>query len=267
MRPRAPSPARRWWRVGSELVAYIQAFVVAIIGLAPNRSPQRPAEHGPMVYIVQRKYPVLRRRLRRRRPDHRPGDDDAGIPPGDPVAIPKPSPPTLNVRSEVTAPAGTVTVGSFLTEQWMRRRHAQLRPTTAHLYAWMSEHYICPAHRRRAAASVACRSSRRARRQSPGSRRAHRHHVGVEAVYDVHVIVRSALADATSRQLVDVALLAQRATIRTRARRGDPTHGPPSSYEPSSTAPNTCGSTRRPRCGPSSRAEPGSRERSRAQAG
>ena len=50
----------------------------------------------------------------------------------------------LAVRREVTAPAGSLTVGSFLAEQWMPRRRTQLRPTTAHRYAWMIEHYICP---------------------------------------------------------------------------------------------------------------------------
>jgi len=44
-------------------------------------------------------------------------------------------------------------------------------------------------------------------------------------VYDVHVIVRSALADATRRQLVDinVALLAQAPRSQPRARRGPET--------------------------------------------
>ena len=139
------------------------------------------------------------------------------------MAIPKPSPPTLNVRSEVTAPAGTVTVGSFLTEQWMRRRHAQLRPTTAHLYAWMIEHYICP--------RIDAVPLRRLRVDHLDELDANLlDHGGLtgttlasKAVYDVHVIVRSALADATRRQLVDVALLAQSATIPTRAARGPET--------------------------------------------
>ena len=103
-----------------------------------------------------------------------------------------------------------------------------------------------PAHRRRAAATAACRSPRPALRRPPRSRRATGAALASKTVYDVHVIVRSALADATRRQLVDVnvALLAQ-APRPDPGRAADPRPGPPSSCEPSSTVHTTCGSTRR----------------------
>ena len=51
---------------------------------------------------------------------------------------------SLTVRSALTAPGTSITTRDFLAEQWMPRRSALLRPTTAHRYAWMVEHYICP---------------------------------------------------------------------------------------------------------------------------
>ena len=37
-----------------------------------------------------------------------------------------------------------VTLGQFLSEQWMPRRRTQLGQTTAHRYAWMIDNYINP---------------------------------------------------------------------------------------------------------------------------
>lgn len=132
---------------------------------------------------------------------------------------------TLTVRSELTAPKGSLTVGAFLVEQWMPRRRTQLRPTTAHRYAWMIEHYICP--------RIGAVPLRRLRVDHLDQLYADLlAHGGLadaalapKTVYDVHVIVRSALADATRRQLVDVnvALLAQAPRSQPQARRGPET--------------------------------------------
>jgi integrase len=132
---------------------------------------------------------------------------------------------SLTVRSVLAAPAGLVTVGTFLADQWMPRRRTQLRPTTAHRYTWMIEHYICP--------RIGAIPLRRLRvdhlDQLYADLLAHGGHPGTalasKTVYDVHVIVRSALADATRRQLVDinVALLAQAPRSQPRARRGPET--------------------------------------------
>ena len=218
---------------------------MSIFGLAPNGSPLGLGEHGPMAYIVHRNRhfyvvaydgvdPISGRERRRWHP--------AGESRGDAEAIAA----TLTVRSVLTAPAGLLAVGSFLAEQWMPRRRTQLRPTTAHRYAWMIERYICPRIGDRAAATVACRSPRPAVRRPPRSRRAHRRSVGVEDR------VRRARhrplgpVHATRRQLVDVnvALSPQRHDPNP-AHAADPRPGPPSSSEPSSTAQTTCGSTRR----------------------
>ena len=107
----------------------------------------------------------------------------------------------------------------------MPRRRTQLRPTTAHRYAWMIEHYICP--------RIGAVPLRRLRVDHLDQLYADLlDHGGLtgaalasKTVYDVHVIVRSALADATRRQLVDVnvALLAQAPRSQPRARRGPET--------------------------------------------
>ncbi len=118
---------------------------------------------------------------------------------------------SLTVRSALTAPGTSITTRDFLAEQWMPRRSALLRPTTAHRYAWMVEHYICPRigavplrrlrvdHLDELYADLLTRGGHTGAALAP------------KTVYDVHVIVRSALADATRRQLigVNVALLAQ----------------------------------------------------------
>ena len=132
---------------------------------------------------------------------------------------------TLTARSVLTAPAGSLTIGSFLAEQWMPRRRTQLRPTTAHRYAWMIEHYICP----RIGAVPLRRLCVDHLDQLYADLLDHGGLTGAalasKTVYDVHVIVRSALADATRRQLVDVnvALLAQAPRSQPRARRGPET--------------------------------------------
>ncbi len=40
---------------------------------------------------------------------------------------------------------GPLTVGDFLTEQWMPRKRRQVRATTAYRYAWFVDRYIVPA--------------------------------------------------------------------------------------------------------------------------
>ena len=177
-----------------------------------------------MAYIVHRNHhfyvvaydgvdPITGRERRRWHP--------AGESRGDAEAIAT----TLTVRSVLTAPAGLLTVGTFLAEQWMPRRRTQLRPTTAHRYAWIIEHYICP--------RIGAVPLRRLRVDHLDQLYADLlDHGGLtgaalasKTVYDVHVIVRSALADATRRQLVDVnvALLAQAPRSQPRARRGPET--------------------------------------------
>ena len=208
-----------------------------------------------MAYIVHRNHhfyvvaydgvdPITGRERRRWHP--------AGESRGDAEAIAA----TLTVRSVLTAPASLLTVGSFLAEQWMPRRRTQhsvrlsgqcraatddspplrLDDRALHL----------PAHRRRAAATAACRSPRPALRRPPRPRRAHRRSVGVEDRVrrarhrPLSPVRRHAVSSSTS-----TSPCSPKHHAPDHGHAADPRHGPPSSYEPSSTPPNTCGSTRR----------------------
>ena len=54
---------------------------------------------------------------------------------------------------------GPLTVGDFLTEQWMPRKRRQVRATTAYRYAWLRRRPLHrPGHRRHRAAATAVRS-------------------------------------------------------------------------------------------------------------
>jgi integrase len=117
------------------------------------------------------------------------------------------------------------TLGQFLSEQWMPRRRTRLGQTTAHRYSWMIDNYINPR-----LGAIALRSLRVEHLDglyhsllTTGSRDGGP--LASKTVYDVHVIVRSALADAVRRHLVDVnvALAAHAPRSTPRARRGPET--------------------------------------------
>ena len=71
---------------------------------------------------------------------------DAGTQPAHRAPTRKRSPrrSTRPRRLRLTASTRALTVGRFLTEQWMPRRRSQLRATTAHRYEWMIDNYINP---------------------------------------------------------------------------------------------------------------------------
>lgn len=51
-------------------------------------------------------------------------------------------------RDVIGSPArkgGTITLGAFLTDTWMRHKRRHVRATTAYRYAWFIERYINPA--------------------------------------------------------------------------------------------------------------------------
>lgn len=134
---------------------------------------------------------------------------------------------TLDAATSPQADASTrsLTVGRFLIEQWMPRRRTQLRATTAHRYQWMIDNYINPR-----IGDIHLRGLRVEHIDrlyhdllTTGSR------VGGEleckTVYDVHVIVRSSLADAARRSLVgsNVSLIAHAPQAQARGRCGPET--------------------------------------------
>ena len=179
-----------------------------IFGLAPNGSS---ADDIGMAYIVTRNSrfyvvaydgidPLTGRERRRWHP--------AGASRTDADAIAA----TLDAAASPPADASTrsLTVGRFLTEQWMPRRRTQLRATTAHRYSWMIDNYI-----NRRIGDIHLRGLRVEHLDrvyhdllTAGSRTGG--DLASKTVYDVHVIMRSSLADAVRRSLVgsNIALLA-----------------------------------------------------------
>lgn len=137
---------------------------------------------------------------------------------------------TLERAASPVLPAchAPITLGQFLSEQWMPRRRTQLGHTTAHRYTWMIGNYINPR-----IGNIPLRSLRVEHLDglyhsllTTGSRDAGP--LASKTVYDVHVIVRSSLADAMRRHLVDVnvALAAHAPRSTPRARRGPETWTP-----------------------------------------
>ncbi|MEO6494034.1 MAG: hypothetical protein ABIP99_14490, partial [Ilumatobacteraceae bacterium] len=122
-------------------------------------------------------------------------------------------------------PSSPLTFGRFLSEQWMPRRRPQLGASTAHRYQWMIENYINPR-----IGDIPIRALRVEHVDhlyqdllTHGSRNGGE--LANKTVYDVHVIVRSSLADATRRHHVasNVALVAQAPRAQPRARCGPET--------------------------------------------
>ena len=118
-----------------------------------------------------------------------------------------------------------LTFGRFLSEQWMPRRRPQLGASTAHRYQWMVDNYINPR-----IGDIPIRALRVEHIDhlyqgllTHGSRTGGE--LANKTVYDVHVIIRSSLGDATRRHLVgtNVALVAQAPRAQPRARRGPET--------------------------------------------
>ena len=97
-----------------------------------------------------------------------------------------------------------LTLGRYLTERWMPRRRHGLQATTAHRYKWMIDNYIVPAlgpmpmrslrteHLDRFYSELLATSGHRSTGLAP------------KTVYDVHVVIRSALNQAVRQHLVPV---------------------------------------------------------------
>ena len=194
-----------------------------IFGLVPNGST---ADLSGMAYIIERNHrfyvvaydgidPLTGRERRRWHPAGRSRIDAEAIA----ATLERAAGPVVPVFG---APA---TLGAFLAEQWMPRRRPQLGQTTAHRYAWMIDNYINPR-----IGDIPLRSLRVEHLDglhhallTTGSRDGGP--LASKTVYDVHVIIRSALADAVRRHLVDtnVALAAHAPRSTPSARRGPET--------------------------------------------
>ena len=115
-----------------------------------------------------------------------------------------------------------LTLTSYLNDSWMPRRRTQLQASTAYRYQWIVDHYITPAIGDIPLAALATEHLDRLYAQllTTGGQ----HHTGLapKTVYDVHVVIRSALKHAAANRLVDtnVALTALAPRPRKRERTG-----------------------------------------------
>jgi integrase len=107
-------------------------------------------------------------------------------------------------RDSVPPPkiGGPLTVGEFLTEQWMPRKRRQVRATTAYRYAWFVDRYIVPA-----IGDIPLRRLRFDHLETFYGELAttggqHRQGLAPKTVLEVHMIVRAALDLALRRELI-----------------------------------------------------------------
>jgi integrase len=157
-----------------------------------------------MAYIVQRNHrfyvvayegidPITRRHRRRWQPAGRCRQDAEAI-----VA-------RLAIDKEARRERSTsrLTVGSFLFETWMPRRRRELRPTTAKRYEWIIRNYIAPVVGDLQRTSLRAEHLDRLYTDLVDRGAANGGPLAAKTVYDVHVVIRSALRHATRCQLVD----------------------------------------------------------------
>ena len=137
------------------------------------------------------------------------------------------------------------TVTEFVNDTWLPQRVQHLRPSTAHRYRWMIDHYISPTigdlpirslraeHLNRLYTDLLTTGKRNGTGLSP------------KTVYDVHVIIRAALKHAVRIHLVEHNVALDATAPRPTGASKDPKRGRSTSSEPSSPPPNTSASTRR----------------------
>jgi integrase len=107
-------------------------------------------------------------------------------------------------RSDTRRAAGSrLTLGRFMTEQWMPRRRRELRPSTANRYAWMIENYVIPAVGAVVVSSLRAEHLDRLYTDLIEHGSATGGPLSTKTVYDVHVVIRSALGHAVRSRLVD----------------------------------------------------------------
>ncbi len=124
--------------------------------------------------------------------------------------------------ADTAATSTQVTLGRYLTEQYMPMRRQRIQPPTAHRYAWMIEHYIDPALGSMPLRSVRAEHLDRFYRDLQETGGATGAGLAPKTVYDVHVVIRSAFTQAHRQHLVNVnpALGAQPPRSRLRQRTG-----------------------------------------------
>ena len=96
-----------------------------------------------------------------------------------------------------------LTVREYLLEQWMPRRHRELRPSTAKRYEWMIRNYIVPAIGSHRLSALRAEHLDRLYIELLDHGGTGRRPLSPKTVYDAHVVIRSALHVAVARHLVD----------------------------------------------------------------
>ena len=96
-----------------------------------------------------------------------------------------------------------LTVGEYLVEQWMLRRHRELRPSTAKRYEWIIHHYLVPAVGLHRLASLRAEHLNRLYNDLLTHGGVTGGPLSAKTVYDAHVVISSALKGAVDRHLVD----------------------------------------------------------------
>ena len=191
-----------------------------LVGSVPNGSC---ADHMDMTYIIERKTrfyvvaydginPTTGRERRRWHPaGHSRADAEAIAARLDAMAA-----------GDATIATGQLTFGRYLNDQFMPMRRHRLQPTTAHRYQWMIDNYINPALGSMPLRSVRAEHLDHLYSDLLTTGGVKKTGLAPKTVYDVHVVVRSALTQAERQHLVAVnpALGAQPPRSRLRHRTG-----------------------------------------------
>jgi integrase len=162
------------------------------------------AEEFDMAYIVQRNHrfyvvsydgidPITGRHRRRWHPAGRSREDAQAI-------VARLATDQEARRQRLTS---RLTVGSFLVDTWMPLRRRELRPGTANRYEWIIRNYIAPVVGDLQLTSLRAEQLDRLYTDLVDRGAANGGPLASKTVYEVHVVIRSALRHATRCRLVD----------------------------------------------------------------
>ena len=134
---------------------------------------------------------------------------------------------TITETNRVPIPRGrdALTLGDYLTNRWLPERQRRVRATTAYRYGWMIERYIAPTVGQYALRSIRTEHLNDFYTFLTASGGHNGDGLAAKTVHEVHLIVRSALAQTTEQGLTrsNVALRTQRPRPNARPRCGPET--------------------------------------------
>ncbi len=126
---------------------------------------------------------------------------------------------------EVAEETSPITLGRYLTEQWLPFRRNQLRPTTFRRYSWIVENYINPRLGDIQLRRLRAEHLDRLYLELLTTGNQHGESLAPKTVYDVHVVLRACLGDAKRRHYLttNIALEARPPRPQAQARKGPET--------------------------------------------